>query len=107
MLYVMIGIIIAVGVINTLICLVSKDIVSAVLSLIAIYPLCWCYRVLFGIIEICGKGNSVLGLITFLFIAVLYTAISLSYAAMTMKAGQIKPYMVFIVIQIFGLIFAV
>lgn len=103
MVYVMIGIIIAVGVINTLICLASKDIGATVWSVISIYPLCWCYRVLFGIIEITGKGNSVLGLLTFLYIAVLYTGISLSYAAMTMKAGQIKPYMFFIFIQICGL----
>ena len=107
MLYVMIGIIIAVGIINSLICLVSMDIWSTIWSLISIYPLCWCYRVLFGIIAVSGRGNFVLGLITFLFIAVLYTGISLFYAAMTMKAGQIKPYMFFIVIQIFGLIFAV
>ena len=105
MLYVMIGLIIVVGVINTVICLATKDIVSAIFSVAAIYPLCWCYSFLFKAIAI-PSNNYLIKLILFAFIAAAYAGISLFYAALTMRAGQIKPFMLVVIIQIMGLMFA-
>ncbi|MBQ9337795.1 MAG: hypothetical protein IJS14_10935 [Lentisphaeria bacterium] len=105
MLTFMIGLIIVVGIINTLICLGTGDVVSTVLSGISIYPLCWCYSFLFKAVAL-PSNNYVLQLLTFAVIAVAYSGISFAYAAFTMKAGQIKPFMLIVLFQIIGLMFA-
>ena len=101
----MLGIIVVVGIINTIICIIDKKYGDAFLAIIAIYPLCWCYTFMFKAISAMNGG--MFGFITFIAIAIPYFGISLLYALLTMKQEQIQPYLIVVLIQILGLLLAI
>ena len=93
--YIMVGLFITIGILNTLFCLISGDWLSAILSGIGIFVTIWVYGFVYSVVAI-GYSHSVMhGLAAFLGCAIPWAINSLLWGTFTMRAGQAPVWYMF------------
>lgn len=75
LLNVMLGIIITLAAVNIILCLISGAFLEAVLSLISVYPACWTYGLLYGMIA--AVTSSFFGTVLGIFVVGIWAVCSL------------------------------
>ncbi len=93
--YVMVGLFIVIGILNTLLCLFSCDWLSSILSVIGIFVTVWVYGFAYSVVSV-GYSHSVMhGLVAFLGVAIPWAVNSFMWGALTMKLGQANAWYLF------------
>ena len=108
MLYVFIGILIVMGIVNALLWLCEGKIGPMLLSLICIYPVCWGYSTMYRVVEgVARRNGATAGIVCFLIIGGTWLFISGLYGAAAIERNILKAWMFFNIFLIFGFGFAV
>lgn len=85
---IIIGLLIIVGIVNTILCLATKDWFSAIFSVIGIFASVWFYKFTYTCIAQGYTHSSIAGLICWAGFAIPWMINSMIWGALSMKLGQ-------------------